>query len=255
MNSTAKVLTVSHMDLTIDQCSLLRNITFTTTAGEIIALLGKNGSGKTTLFRSLIGYLPCSKGSITVTGHTLDTLSHTEIVNTICYVPQRLEAIPHTTVFEFLQSCSIKLTYNQTERIENTLEHCDLQQLRNRYLPVLSGGELRRVLLATAFLSDASLLLLDEPTSNLDPANHIAVLNLITQLASDSRVIIFATHDLLSDIKIAHRIFAIQNQELITLSNTETALTTELLESIYNTPFKLTNCVFRPCMYTGNTTR
>lgn len=251
MSSTTELLKVSQMSIAIEACNLLRNITFTTTAGEIIALLGKNGSGKTTLFRSLIGYLPCTAGSVNLNNSNLYELSHSEIVGSICYVPQRLEAIPHTTVLEFLHSCSNKLSCNQNERINNSLERCSLQQLRDRYLPVLSGGELRRVLLATAFLSDASLLLLDEPTSNLDPANHIAVLNLIAQLASDSRAIIFATHDLINDIKIAHRIFAIRNKELLTISNTATALTPAVLESIYNTPFELTSGVFSPSMNTG----
>ena len=237
MSTEPVLLQANDIQVEVASKHLVANASFSITAGDVVALLGKNGCGKTSLLRQLCGFYPYSSGEVLVAGRPLRQLSDAERIHRICYVPQRLQSIPDVSVLEFLTACCPPATGKNTGAIEEALSHCSLASFADRLLPVLSGGELRRVLIATTFLNEAPVILLDEPTSNLDPTNHIAITSLIQNMASNGRAVLFATHDLNLDLHIANRVFSIYEQALHEETYTSEGLALERLKMIYSVPF------------------
>ena len=155
--------------------------------GECGALIGPNGIGKTTLLRLAAGVLACSRGTVSLAGRRLDTLRRAEAARLVALVPQRFEvpfdftvradcrARPHT--LSWILFAGFKRQDRQA--VERALELADVTSLRNRIFNELSGGERQRVKIALGLAQEPRLLLLDEPTQNLDLGRQLELLDLI----------------------------------------------------------------------------
>ena len=244
MTNQQTLITIDNVTVVAGSNKLIGAVSFSIQAGDVITLLGQNGCGKTSLLRQICGFKKTMTGKILIDETPISSLSDTDRVQKICYVPQRLESIPNVNVQEFLQACAHRFQHARIERINTALTRCGLADLSTRSLQVLSGGELRRVLIATAFLNDAPIVLLDEPTSNLDPTNHAAIVALISELAKAGRAVLFATHDLILDLHAANRVLAITNATLSEIDFTKGTLSARDLEQVYGIPFKpATECM------------
>jgi len=172
------------------------------TIGEgIFALLGPNGAGKSTLMSMLATLLEPTRGTARVGG--FDIRRRKEKVREILgYLPQDFGLYPSLTVFETLDY--IGLLYNlrdtaiRTQRIEEAITRVNLGEVRDRLIAHLSGGMHQRVGLAQALLNDPALLIVDEPTTGLDPEERVRVRSMLTELGRD-RVVILSTH-LIEDV-------------------------------------------------------
>jgi iron complex transport system ATP-binding protein len=166
---------------------LLRQVSLSLRLGECLALLGPNGAGKSSLLRVIAGLLPYYAGSIKVGSHEVSTLSAARLASAVSLLPQRLTHLPRFSVREF-----IALSGNaRTTQVESLTAH-----LATRFLPDLSAGELQRVLLAGALAQGAQILMLDEPTSNLDPVGRAQVQELLSTLKHQADVaVLLVTHD------------------------------------------------------------
>jgi len=205
MGRTAKV---EGVEKTYGERKALDNVSLDIDGGQILALVGLNGSGKTTLLRIIAGLDEPTRGNILVDGTKM--ASH-ELRKIATMIFQRT-AIFNTSVFENVAfGLSIRdLTKIQTERrVLEALSAVGLAGFERRKAKKLSGGEQQRVALARAFAINPEILLLDEPTANLDPANSITVESIISKLRDEQRhTMVLSTHNLhqarrLSD-KIAH---------------------------------------------------
>jgi ABC-2 type transport system ATP-binding protein len=193
------------------------DVSFTIEPGEIVGLLGPNGSGKSTIFRILCGYLAPSAGSVQVAGHDVVTES-IEVRRAISYVPEDAPVYDHMRVAEFLQfMASIKRLRGAAAKraIEEAAERVDLGRVMTLQAGKLSRGFRQRVSIAQALLGDPQLLILDEPTTGLDPHQVIAVRDLIHSLAGQHTVLL-ATHVLPEIEKIAHRVMIMLDGRLLT---------------------------------------
>ncbi|HVF46367.1 MAG TPA: ABC transporter ATP-binding protein [Pyrinomonadaceae bacterium] len=172
--------------------------------GRIIGLLGANGAGKTTLIRTLNGTLAPRSGEITLDGRPLETMSRREVARNIAVVAQENETRFPVTVLEFVLAGRFVYGNNfgwETEKdvdlARAALSDCDLTFFGQRPMNSLSGGERQRVVLARALATGARVLLLDEPTANLDLAHQAMMLRLVRERCREqgaSAVVI--THDL-----------------------------------------------------------
>ncbi|MBR5992340.1 MAG: ABC transporter ATP-binding protein [Lachnospiraceae bacterium] len=162
----------------------------------IYGLLGENGAGKTTLMRILTTLLDPTEGSVTICGQKLCTGNREEIKKLIGYLPQELGLYPSLTVVETLEYlgglCGLTKE-ERKERISMLLEQTNMYEHRNKKNRQLSGGMKRRVGLMQAMLTDPKVLIVDEPTTGLDPEERIRIRNLLSDF-SKGRMIILSTH-------------------------------------------------------------
>lgn len=194
------VLRVESVTVAYNGRVALRSVTFSTYAGERVAVVGPNGAGKTTLFKAIIGLLPLESGTVEVMGCS----PHRKPVF-IGYVPQREEvdlSFP-VTVADVVMMGRIghigwlrRPSRRDREAVRRALEQVGLADLTNRPLGELSGGQLQRTFIARALAQEAPLLLMDEPFAGVDAASEEAILHLLNRLRESGVTVLLATHDL-----------------------------------------------------------
>lgn len=178
----------------------LRDLDLVVDAGELVGIVGPSGAGKTTLLRLLLGEIAASQGSVDMSGGAGPRKRIT-----VGYVPQ-LEASERT--FPLTVQGAVELGaaatsawvpwFSRAEKAaaRNALERLGVDDLRDRGLHELSGGQFQRVLFARALVSNPDLLLLDEPTSGIDLRTRGEMLGLVDELRRDGLTIVLTTHDL-----------------------------------------------------------
>ncbi len=194
---------------------VLKNINLNLKRGEILALLGLSGSGKTTLLRIINLIEPIDSGEIYFNGVEVSSLEEKEKVKyrrEMCLVFQK-PAFLSTTVYENI-AYGLKIRKVEKreirKRVKEALEIVGLEGYEKRSAKSLSAGEAQRVAIARAIVLEPKLLLLDEPTSNLDPRNTEVIEDLIRRINREKGVaMIIATHDQAQAIRLANRIAVI----------------------------------------------
>lgn len=162
----------------------------------IFGLLGENGAGKTTLMRVLTTTLAPTDGTVTLDGIQYHKKNYEKIQKQIGYLPQEIDLYPGLTVQECLEYMGSLADVPKTlcrERIEFYLEKTGLTEHRKKKMKQLSGGMKRRVGLIQALLNDPEFLIIDEPTTGLDPEERIRIRNLLVDF-SEKRTVLFSTH-------------------------------------------------------------
>jgi iron complex transport system ATP-binding protein len=179
-----------------------RDVSFTLSAGDVMCVLGPNGGGKTTLFRTLLGLLEKHSGSIRLEGESLEHLSRVEIARRIGYVPQGHSAYFAFTVREFVlmgRTAHLGTFASPAKKdvrvAERALDSLGIAQLADKPVTEVSGGERQLALVARALAQEPKLLVLDEPTANLDFGNQVRVLEKISALARSGIAVLFSSHD------------------------------------------------------------
>lgn len=220
---------------------ILSGVSFDLRDGEIIVLLGSNGAGKTTLIRALNGTLPILCGEISLDGKMLATLSRREIAENIAVVAQENETRFPVTVLEFVLSGRFvhgsAFGWESEEDVQlarKALADCDLVDYDTRLMNHLSGGERQRVVLARAIATNARILLLDEPTANLDLAHQAMMFKLVRKrcLECNSSAIVI-THDLNLASEFADEIIMLKDGHVAAKGKPEQVLTTEIIKNVF----------------------
>jgi len=181
----------------------LHDINLRIRVGEFIAVVGKSGSGKTTLLNILAGIDRVSRGTITVEGTQMHSLSESQLAEwrgrTIGLVFQFFQLLPTLTVAEnvMLPMDFVKIipAVERRSRALELLERVDIRDQADKLPADLSGGQQQRAAIARALANDPPILMADEPTGNLDEATRTSVLELFAQLNADGRTIIVVTHE------------------------------------------------------------
>lgn len=184
---------------------VLDRINFSLEQGEWLSIIGANGSGKSTLLKNIFRLIPGRhEGEIRILGRKIESYSQKELAKIMSYVPQAGSRIPPFTVRDFVKLSRYAVRSDDSlsknlsqERIEWALEATGMSQFSLRRLDQLSGGQRQRAFLAAALAQPGSTLLLDEPSSFLDPSNTIEMFQLLKSLhTTQSFTIIIVTHDL-----------------------------------------------------------
>ena len=180
---------------------LLDHVSFSVGGGEIVSILGPNGAGKTTLLRCIMGFLKWQQGASLLDGVDVRGIPYRQFWRSVAYVPQARQSSAAYSVEEtvMLGRSSHFGVFAQpgpqdVERVEQVMERLHIAQLRHKRCSEISGGELQMVLIARALASEPSVLILDEPESNLDFRNQLLVLDTISDLASQGMACVFNTH-------------------------------------------------------------
>ena len=163
----------------------------------LFGLLGPNGAGKTTLMRILVTLLDPTLGEVTIDGMDLKK-DRSDIRKILGYLPQDFNTFSKVKAWEFLdysaRLAGINEKKRRSQKIEEMLEKVGLYEARDRLANKLSGGMKRRLGIAQALISDPKLLVVDEPTTGLDPEERIRFRNILSDMGQEERIIILSTH-------------------------------------------------------------
>lgn len=240
-------LSIRSLNLAYGAKPVLRDFSLELAPGEIVGLIGPNGSGKTSLIRALSGILPASSGEILVDDLPLASLSAGQRARRIAVVPQSALLPPAFTVFECVAlgrtphlSWLGKLGQRDLEHIGGAMGATEIEALASRRAAELSGGEAQRVLLARALAQDCPILLLDEPTANLDLHHQVALLELMRRLAREKQLaVLIAMHDLNLASLYADRLVLVVNGQLRASGVPSEVLTADILQAAYQVPLQV----------------
>ncbi len=220
---------------------ILRNISLRVEGGEVVALAGPNGAGKSTLIRVISGVLPATAGEAWLDGVDLLRVSPGQRARRVAVVPQMIRLpdaytageivlmgrTPHLTLWEgeSRHDCEVAWAAMRATHVDD---------LSDRRVDELSGGEQQRVVLARALAQEPQVLLLDEPTAHLDLKYQVGVLELVRALAQERGLAVLMTlHDLNQASLYAHRVAVLQQGQIVAQGSATEVFTSELLSRVY----------------------
>jgi iron complex transport system ATP-binding protein len=234
----ARDLTVSY-----EHRIAVSGVSISLNAGEITALIGPNGAGKSTLLRTLNGQLPRSSGSVLLDGDTIERLSRRNISRKIAVVAQEAELRFPVTVLEFVLGGRFAWATHsgwgwETEHdlhvAESVLCETELSELSTRLMNELSGGERQRALMARALATEAPILLLDEPTANLDLSHQATLLSLVRVRCDQHRAAaLVVTHDINLAANFADNILLMKQGRTVQSGSPREVLRPEILQDVF----------------------
>ncbi|MDI6902382.1 MAG: ABC transporter ATP-binding protein [Methanocellales archaeon] len=231
---------------------VLENVTMKVDVSEILGIIGPNGAGKTTLLRCIDRILKLEKGSILLDGREMEEMSRREIAKHIGYVPQTTSGGFPTTVFDaVLLGRRPYISWGSSDRdIEKVLEALELLEIEDlalRDFNELSGGERQKVLIARALAQEPDVLLLDEPTSNLDIRHQLEVMEIIKNLVRERRIsAVMAIHDLNLAARYSDRIIMLNGGSIFDAGSPTSVLTPENIKCVYGVEAKVNDDSGRP---------
>lgn len=190
----------------------LDQVRFSISPGEIVGFLGPNGAGKSTLMKILTGYLPASEGEASVNGISLEENLH-KIQQNIGYLPEHNPLYTEMYVREYLEF-NAKIYKTDKSRIEEVIALTGLKPEANKKIEQLSKGYRQRVGLATALLHDPEVLILDEPTTGLDPNQLVEIRTLIRNIGKDKTVFL-STHIMQEVEAVCDRVIIINKGKIV----------------------------------------
>jgi len=192
----------------------LDNLSFDANQGEIVGFLGPNGAGKTTTMRILTGYMPPTSGEAIVAGY--DILEESlEVRKRVGYLPETVPLYDEMTALEYLKFMGeLRQIPDVEDRAYETLEMVNLDERANSFIGNFSKGMRQRVGLAQALLHRPEVIILDEPTIGLDPAQVVEIRNVIRDIGKD-RTVLFSTHILSEAQQICDRVLIINKGQIV----------------------------------------
>ena len=225
---------------------ILDGVSVNSGAGEFIGLVGPNGAGKTTLIKCISGLLAHSRGTVHLNGSDLARMSPRDVARVVAHLPQNtfvdfgftsLEVVlmgrnPHLSPFQIEGQ-------RDHEVARAGMKFTDTEWLSNREINTLSGGERQRVLIARALAQEPRLLLLDEPTANLDIQHQLQVMDLVRSLVDDGLAAVAAMHDLNMASTYCDRIYIMDEGRVVASGTPAEVLQPCLIRKVFGVGVKI----------------
>jgi iron complex transport system ATP-binding protein len=218
-------------------------------SGECVAVIGPNGAGKTTLLRLLAGLLHPSTGGLEWQGRPFRALSRRQLARHIAYLPQsRPLRVPFTVEelvllgrYPYLDAWQVAPGQPDFAAVGRALASTGSEPLRHRALDELSGGERQLAYLASALAQEPQLLLLDEPTTHLDPRHQVELVAVLRQLRAspEGPTLVLTTHDLDFAAALADRVVALSAGRILADGPAAQVLTPEVLAELFDATFSV----------------
>ncbi len=233
-------LSLSNIGLSITSKVILESINLELNSGELVVLLGANGAGKSSVLRSALGLVPVSTGESLIDEKLVTTLSSANRAKKVAYLPQKRPLAWPIKVFDVVSLGRYafgvnlgRLKNDDLELVESAITNCGLEQLRNRRVDTLSGGEAARVHVARAFAANAALLLADEPTAALDPKHQLDVMQLIRRYVDMGGGALVVGHEASLAARFADRLVWMRDGGIIADGTVKETMTAAMMAEIY----------------------
>lgn len=231
------MIEIQNITFSYPDAEILKGVGFTAESGEVVGLLGNNGAGKSTLVTCLNRIRKPKQGSFFIDGQNAFQMGRNALARTVAYVAQKNE-LTHTTVFDCVllgRKPYIRWSVSQEDLdiCTQIMERVGILDYQMRYVDELSGGELQKVMLARALVAEPKLLLLDEPTSNLDPRNQYEMMALVQEIAKERGItVITVIHDLNLAMRFCDKFYFLKSGEGYSYGGIDT-VTSQILEAVY----------------------
>ncbi len=233
-------LRANRLALAYDSTTIIPSLDLAIPAGQITALVGPNGCGKSTLLRGLARLLKPKAGSVFLDGKAIHSVPTKVLAKQLGILPQSPIAPEGLTVHELVVQGRyphqgwFQQWSAEDERItQEALEITNIAKFANRPLDTLSGGQRQRAWIAMALAQETEILLLDEPTTFLDLAYQIEVLDLLVELNQRGRTIIMVLHDLNHACRYAHHLVALREGEIQAQGAPANVMTESMVENVF----------------------
>lgn len=241
----ADILAVEKLSCALEGNEILKQVSIAVPSGACVSLIGPNGAGKTTFLKCLNRILPFSRGTVTIDGKNLNDYSQPELATKIAYVPQAQGRFLDFTVFDFVLlsryphlSPFSSISGANKDVARRALALTGMDSFADRIHATLSGGERQKVFIAAALAQEAPILLLDEPTTFLDPHHQEEIMSILHHInQEEKRTIVSVTHDLNSAMLISDQIIALRQGEIIFSGTPAETMTRGVLKNVYGSSF------------------
>ena len=237
---------------------VLKNVSFEVEYGMLVSVLGPNGVGKSTLLKNLIGIMTPVSGSVCVDGINIHDMAPSVITGYMAYIPQTNSPAFNYSVFDMvLMGTTSQLGYfaspgkEQYQIATEAIEKLGIADLCKRSYRKLSGGERQLVLLARAIAQQAKILVMDEPSANLDLGNKLNVMDTLKKLTEEGFMIIQSTHDPETAYRYSDRILALYQGEVLSYGLPREVICDSVMSQLYGVPIdvmSLENDEMRVCV-------
>jgi iron complex transport system ATP-binding protein len=239
-------LGIRDLSLSIGGSDILKGVSFDIPRGAFVSIVGPNGAGKTTLLRCVMSIVTGWTGNIFVEGKPVHAYRPRELARLVSYVPQWDNMVFPFTGRELVMmgrypylSPFIQPDRKDLDVVEHTLQSTGTQSIADRDMRTLSGGEKQKILIAGALAQEAGTMLLDEPTTFLDPLHAEEVLSILNDLNRSGVTVVIITHDINHAAYYADSITALVEGRVVFYGPPEDLLVSDMLRSVYNKDFIL----------------
>lgn len=229
---------------------ILKDMDFRAHEGSLVAVLGPNGAGKSTLFKCVLGFLKGYTGEILIDDVDIRNMTRKEIAEKVAYIPQSTSPVFNYSVLDMvLMGTTGSLGYmsspgdEEVRRAYEALDELGIRHLADRGFARISGGERQLALISRALVQQARIIIMDEPTANLDYGNQYRVMEKIKKLADDGYTIILSTHNPEHALLFADKCFVIQNGEFVAAGSSKDVLNEDMMRKLYGVNVEILNTV------------
>jgi iron complex transport system ATP-binding protein len=236
-----QILDTVNMSLNFRDKFILSNVSLEVSAGEFFVIIGPNGAGKTSLLTILSGLQKAQQGSITIKGKSITKYTRRNLSQILAIVPQQIEvgfpfSVSETVIMGRTPHLGIlgMEGKNEFHIAEEAMKFTEVFHLADRKLFQLSGGELQRVIIARAICQQPEIIILDEPTTALDPAHQLKIMDLMEKFRREhGTTIIMVSHDLNLASMYGDRLLLLKEGRVVKTGDPKTVLNKTLLEESY----------------------
>ena len=244
-------ITIKDLTFSYNSHRILDDINLVIENSEILSLVGPNGSGKTTLIKCIDRILK-PKGSILLEDQDIEKMSRQDVARQIGYVPQSSSTPLATTVFDTVlmgrrPHIGWRVGVEDLEKVAEVLERLNLEDLAMRDFSQLSGGQKQKVLIARALAQEPAVLLLDEPTSNLDMKHQLEVMETVSNLVKEKRIsAVMAIHDLNLASRFSDKLVMLTKGKIYAVGEPKALLNECNIGKVYGIEAMILNALDRP---------
>jgi len=231
---------VENLTFSYGDHQVLNGVSFSAGYGQFLSVLGPNGVGKSTLFRCMLGLLTPSAGFVSIDGTPITELTAPQMARKIAYIPQSHSPVFNFSVFDMvLMGTTAQMGAfsspgkAQEEQASLALERLGIHHLKDRGYGSISGGERQLTLIARAIAQQARVLVMDEPSANLDYGNRLRVMQTVRELSADGYCVIQSTHDPDQAYLWSDRLLALWNGRVLAWGTPKDTLTEDLISTLY----------------------
>ncbi|RKS74785.1 iron complex transport system ATP-binding protein [Actinomadura pelletieri DSM 43383] len=242
-------LTGTGLRLGYDGRTIVENLDVVVPDGSFTVIVGPNACGKSTLLRALARILRPSGGAVVLDGRPIVDWPAKKLARTLGLLPQSSIAPEGITVADLVsrgryphQSLLRQWSTEDERIVTESMEATGVQDLAERTVDELSGGQRQRVWIAMALAQQTPLLLLDEPTTYLDIAHQIEVLDLCARLHEEGRTVVAVLHDLNSAARYATHLIAMRDGRIVAEGDPGSVVTAQLVEEVFGLPCRVIDC-------------
>ena len=238
----ATILELDHVSFKRGNRFIVNKMNVSLQAGHFIGLIGPNGTGKSTLLKLMAKLLKAHSGTIQFLQKNLNEMTDLEVAKAITYMPQStmldyqftVEQVvmmgrhPHRKKWQLSQKQDYTI-------VEEALKQTGIDHLKDRFITTLSGGERQLTFLARAITQQSDVILLDEPTSDLDIYHQVQICEIIRLLVKEGKTVVAAIHDINLATRYCDQLLLLRDGEIVSFASPEEAITSDILRKVFQT--------------------